>query len=433
MLGWHGMLQRGSWCQHMSESKAVTETTTISVQNAPKLVPRTGEARLSGLSICHFTTAHSQLKSRSFHRICLPLARRGASITYISPAHAAPPGPICLVSIPQRSSRVSRAFWNRPLLRELRAAEAQVYHFQDPELLPLALALKVFLRKRVIYDAYEDFPSMARDSKSIPRPFRWLSALLVAMGERLAARFLDAIVTADPFTLRRLAHRGTSHKRVFSNFPNLDFFPPPAPRPKSFDLVYRGGLSHRAGTHDLLDALQLLKSRYRPLRLLLIGYFDTSSEENRFRDSIQRRGLTANVEIRGRIPHEQMASALDEAKIGICPLRATSKFRLNVPVKVFEYWACGLPVIASNLKPIRPYFQTAGAGLLFEPGDVTGLARSIEWLLDHPRAADSMGRNARAAIVTRFNNRAEIQNFERLLMHIVASQQTTRLGRCDHA
>lgn len=354
-------------------------------------------------------------------------------MTYVSPARAMHHGPIRVVSIPQRPSRVSRALWNGPLLRELRKAESQVYHFQDPELLPLALTLKLFFKKHVIYDAYEDFPSMARDSRSIPRPFRRLSAQMVAMGERLAAYLLDAVVTADPFTLRRLARCGRSRKLVFSNFPNLQFFPPPAFGPKTFDLVYRGGLSHRAGTYDLLDALQLLKTGSRSLRLLLIGYFDTGSDENDLHKGIEQRGLTANVEIRGRIQHEQMASALAQARIGICPLRATPKFEKNVPVKVFEYWACGLPVIATNLTPIRPYFQTARAGLLFKPGDVAGLARSIEWLLDHPRSADAMGRNARAAIVTRFNNRAEIRRFAKLLVQIADRGKGRDSERCNDA
>lgn len=398
--------------------------TTLIAQELLKVVPAPRQATLSGLSVCHFTTAHSQIKSRSFHRICLPLARRGARVTYVSPAKDGGSSPIRLVSIPHRPSRISRSLWNRPLLQKLLATDAQIYHFQDPELLPLALALKLFFKKRVIYDAYEDFPSMARDGKSIPRPFRALSAQLTAIGEALAAHLLDAVVTADPFTLRRLARRGSSRKLVFSNFPNLEFFPPPAFGPKPFDFVYRGGLSRRTGIYDLLDALELLRSRSRSLRLLLIGYFDSTSDENKLRNDILHRGLAANVEIRGRISHEQMASALSEARIGVSPLHVTPKFQLNVPVKVFEYWACGLPVIASDLTPIRPYFRTARAGLLFKAGDITGLAKSIEWLLDHPRAAENMARNGRAAVVTRFNNRGEVRRFEKLLTQIV-----TRVGR----
>jgi|GEM_PF-280282 len=374
----------------------------------------------SGMALCHFTTAHAQLKSRAFHRLCLPLARDGVHVNYISPATVQHVRGIDFVSIPERRSRVARALWNRPLLRALVDADAQIYHFQDPELLPVALALKIFFKKHVIYDAYEDFPSMARESASIPAPWRALSARLVKMGEWLAAHFLDAVVTADPFTLRRLARTGGSRKLVFSNFPNLDYFPPPGPAPKPFDLVYRGGLSERAGTYDLLESLRILKSRARPLRLLLIGYCDDADAETVLRNRIAKMGLGANVEIRGRVPHERMASALSQASIGICPLRATPKFALNVPVKVFECWACGLPVIASNLPPIRPYFRNARAGLLFQAANADDLARAIKWMLDHPGAADAMGKNGRAAVIERFNNRAEIRRFERLLAQVAA-------------
>lgn len=397
---------------------------SIASAEAPKAVSAHAQNSLSGLSFCHFTVAHSELKSRSFHRICLPLAQRGVRVTYISPAKANGPclGRVHFVSIPRGASRIRRCLLNWTLLRELLRTNSQIYHFQDPELLPLALALKLVFKKRVIYDAYEDFPSMARASASIPRSFRNTCGKLVAFAEHLAAKVLDGIITADPFTLRRLARTGRSRKLVFSNFPNLGFFRPPQHASKNFDLVYRGGLSERAGTYDLLYALHLLKSRSRSLRLLLIGYFDNAAAEAILRERIARLGLAANVELCGRIPHDDMATALAQAQIGICPLQNTAKFSLNIPVKVFEYWACGLPVIASDLPPIRPYFRTASAGLLFTPGDSIGLATSIEWLLDHPRAADAMGRNGRAAIVSRFNNEAEISRLEAFLAKIAAPQ-----------
>lgn len=380
------------------------------------------------MTFCHFSTVHAELKSRSFHRICLPLARDGAHIAYISPAKANRVERIDFVRLPQRGSRFQRMFSNWTVLRHLLRTEADIYHFQDPELLPLALALKLLFGKRVIYDAYEDFPSMMREGSSIPLPLRRVGGRLVALAERLAAQVLDGIVTADPFTLRRVARIGRSRKLVFPNFPNLDLFPPPSSCPKPFDLVYRGGLSERAGTYDLLYALRLLKSRSRELRLLLIGYVDTPSDEAALRERIRRLGLAANVEIRGRIPHEEMATVLAQARIGICPLRLTPKFSLNVPVKVFEYWACGLPVVASDLPPIRPYFRPTAAGLLFKPADADALARSIEWLLDHSRAADVMGRKGRAAVVARFNNSAEIRRFEAYLARITAGEHRPTSG-----
>lgn len=383
----------------------------------------------TGIRLCHFTVAHTELKSRSFHRLCLPLARDGVRVSYISPPLDAHPVGIDFSSIPQRSSHLARALRVLPLLRQLLKADAQLYHFADPELLPVALVLKLLLSKRVAYDAYEDFPSMARESGSSPRIWRVLSARLIEFSELLAAHSLDAIITADPFTMRRFAHATGSRKLVFSNFPNLEFFPEPHSPLKSFDVVYRGGLSQRAGTYDLLEAVRLLKLRSKPLRLLLIGYFDDVFAERSLRTRISELGLTSHIELRGRIPHEEMASALSQARIGVCPLRATAKFALNIPAKVFEYWACGLPVIASDLPPIRPYFRTARAGLLFQPGKPNELAEAIEWLLDQRNAAEAMGQNGRAAVVQRFNNCAEISKFEKFLAVILAPRGPKRQER----
>lgn len=264
---------------------------------------------------------------------------------------------------------------------------------------------------------------MALQSDSIPRRLRPLVSRAVAIIERSASSTFDGLTTADSLTLRRLAHAPRSRKLVLYNFPNLDFFPSPpeSSARKEFDVVYRGGLSERAGTHILLDALRFLTEHKRPIRLLLIGYCDGPFSEISLRSKIRDLGLSSSVEWLGRIPHEQMARALSRARIGISPLLATPKFQINIPVKIFEYWACGLPVVASDLPPIWPFFRSVGAGLLFPPGDPQALALSIAWLLDHRAEAQRMGRAGRAAIVSRFNNRAEAQRFSRFCSQIIAS------------
>src|ERR1700691_3475545 len=228
-------------------------------------LPASTRTPATGVTLCHFTTVHAQLKSRSFHRECLPLAAAGMSVRYVSPAAVAGRQEgVDFVRVPERTGRVRRFFSAPALLRELLRQDASLYHFQDPELLPLAFALKLIFRRRVVYDAYEDFPSMTTTKSSIPRPLRALFAQLVSGAENLAARCFDGLITADPFTLRRLARTGESRKLVFYDFPNLDFFPPPRPAPKKFDVVYRGGISDRTGTFVLLEAMRLLASRPSP-------------------------------------------------------------------------------------------------------------------------------------------------------------------------
>jgi glycosyltransferase involved in cell wall biosynthesis len=373
-------------------------------------------------TVCHFTIAHTELKSRSFHREFAPLAAACVHVRYLSPAANAIRSGIEFVSLRRYESRLLRLLSLPFLLFKIATPRADVYHFQDPELMPVALALKVFLRKRVIYDAYEDFPAMAARTRLLPRFLRPLAARAIALVEYVATLILDGVMTADPLTLRRLARVKQSRKLVFYNFPNLVFFPAPTSHAKRFDLVYRGGLSERTGAYVLLKALGLLVAGRRNVRALLIGYFDAPGAERHFRTRICDLGLAPNVEIRGRLEHENMAEALTEASIAICPLQDTQKFQINIPVKIFEYWACGLPVIASDLLPIRPFFRNYQAGILFPAGNASALAESIAWLLDHPAIAKQMGVRGRELVLQRFNNFGEVAKFHRFLRDIVESR-----------
>jgi glycosyltransferase involved in cell wall biosynthesis len=390
-----------------------------------QLMDGVGEShRSSDLTICHFTTAHTELKSRSFHREFMPLAQRGAAVRYLAPVEGnSHRDGIDIVALNKYSGRLRRIFSQPSLLRKLLHQRANLYHFQDPELFPLAFVLKLICRKHVVYDAYEDFPSMAANKPALPRPLRPLAAKVIASIESLAVRLLDGVMTADPLTMRRLT-KSRGPQIVFYNFPNLDLFPScPAAHAKPFDLVYRGGLSERAGIFVLIEALRLLAARARPATLLLIGYFDNHSAEKEIRARIHAAGVAHLVEIRGRLDHEKMAAALSEAAIGISPLQAVPKFMLNIPVKVFEYWACGIPVVASDLPPIRPFLRNGDAGFLFPAASAPALGQSIAWLLDNPSRAAAMGARGRDLVVRRFNNREEVRKLQRFVARAAATNR----------
>src|SRR5271163_1478961 len=408
----------------LPNASLIRDSSTISKSDSGNQLTesKSADERIKRLTLCHFSTAHSELKSRSFHRECIPLANAGVQIRYVSPAafqgrnHG-----IHFVQVPKRTSRLRRVLASSLLVKSLVAQRADIYHFQDTELLPAAFALKAIFRKRIIYDAYEDFPSMAGGSGSIPRLLRPIAAKVVAVIEHVAARYFDGVMTADPITMRRIARGASSQKLVFYNFPNLDFFPPPSPAvPKLFDIVYRGGIADRAGTNVLLEAIDRLSMRGRKTRLLLLGYFDSLGAETELRERIFRMGLEPNVELRGRLDHERMAETLSLARMGVSPLQDIPKFRINIPVKIFEYWACGLPVVASDLPPIRPFFRNLRAGLLFEPGNAGALSLCISWVLDHPAAAERMAKRGRAAIADRLNNERESRKFRDFCLRIAA-------------
>lgn len=378
-------------------------------------------ARMQGVHICHLSPIQRSRDERAFSRESLPGIAYGLHCVIIGPhSFRGAIEQVEFIPIPKSRNRALRILLAIRMVRWALKQDADIYHIHSPELIPAGLALRHFFRKRVVYDTREDFPAMMLTKAYLPRHWRLFFSRAVSFVEKIAARSLHAVVTADPGSLRRLARTGRSRKLVLYNFPNLKYFPPSQPAEKPFDLVYRGGLSERAGTFVLLQAMQLLSERGIKPRLLLFGYTDNARTEQTLRDSLLSLGIEHQVTLRGVIPHNAMAATLSEARVAVCPLLKIPKFMNNIPVKVFESWACGLPVIATDLPPIRPFFGDRGLGLLVKPGDPTDLAKAIRRLLEDPGLIEEYGRRARQMVLTRYNAGMEIHKLVSLYREVLA-------------
>jgi glycosyltransferase involved in cell wall biosynthesis len=363
-----------------------------------------------GVKVCHLSPIENGRDSRAYIRQALPSTSYGLSLSIV--------GPHGLKDSIQKVQFIPLAKSGSRALRMLRAPtgvfralrqDADIYHVHNPENIPAGLLLKLLFRKRVVYDSREDFPAMMLNKTYLSPRLRKLAQQLVFKAERMAANYFDGFLTADAGTLRPHAKHGRSRKLVFYNLPNLEFFPKPGKGDKRFDLVYRGGLSERAGTFVLLDAVRLLTDQGRPATLLMFGYTDNNEALKSITDRIRALQLEQKVTLAGRIPHDQMAATLGQARIAVSPLQDNPKFLNNIPVKVFESWACELPVVSSDLPPIRPFYERDQYHLLFKPDEPRALARAIGDLLDRPDEIVRIGRQCRQKVVERYNNAIEIQ------------------------
>jgi glycosyltransferase involved in cell wall biosynthesis len=362
-----------------------------------------------GISVCHLSPVKGRLDARTYNMEILPAVKCGVRAALVGP-HGTERHETGLDVVPLTGgrSRLGRFLTSPAIAFFARRQPARIYHLHNPEMIPAGLLLKLLFRKTVVYDTQEDFAAMMLTKTYFPPRLRGLMGKAVHVAERLAANLFDGFMTADSGTMRALAHSGKSKKLVFYNLPNLEFFAKLKPMPKRFDVVYRGGLSERAGTFVLLDALQVLRRRGILARALLFGYTDNQAVRSAILERVGRMSLTSQVFLHGRVPHAEMAVTLSQARISISPLMAIPKFMHNIPVKVFESWACGLPVISSDLPPIRPFFRNGEFGLLVPPGDSQALANAIEDLLKNPSRAEQMGRAGRKAVFERCNNKREI-------------------------
>jgi glycosyltransferase involved in cell wall biosynthesis len=358
------------------------------------------------MRICHITTF--KLKdARIYYRMCYGLAERGLSAVLVAPEPPTEDMVVQCSSWNERLARISRPRRIGLALRAALAENADVYHIHEQELIPVGIALKILHPSAaVVFDAREDYPALMHVKYWIPKPLRPLLALTAHAANLVASLCLDGIVAADPGVENDFRLLGAKRTCVYYNFPRLSLFKPalqvpPAPR---VDLVYVGGMSDRTGIFVLLDALALLAQEGIRPTVRLAGYTDGVGGQKTIRNGIDFRGLTAQVELHNALPYEEVPSWIRSGRIGLVPLLPLPKFMKNITTKTFEYWACGLPVIASDLPPIRPFFTDGYNGVLFEPGNAHDLARAIRLLLAAPAQREAMGRHGQQQVYEIWNN-----------------------------
>ena len=89
--------------------------------------------------------------------------------------------------------------------------------------------------------------------------------------------------------------------------------------------------------------------------------------------------------------HEQIYGLMRDASVVVVP---SVGYEIG-PLTVLEAFACGTPVIASDLGSMAEAIQPRYNGLLFKPGDAEDLARQVRWAFDHPEELRAMRANAR--------------------------------------
>ena len=112
-------------------------------------------------------------------------------------------------------------------------------------------------------------------------------------------------------------------------------------------------------------ALQRLAQRGIRPRLLLLGTWTHPAEEQAFLQSIS--GLEEQIDAVGWVPFEQIAELLSSANIALAVLQPIPRHVAALPVKLFEYMACGLPVVISDFPAVRQVVAGSDCGSLGGP------------------------------------------------------------------
>jgi len=353
-------------------------------------------------AIVHLTSAHPRYDTRIFVKQCRSLAALGHTVTLVvadglGDERVDGISVVDVGRLPGRASRVLRT--TRRVLQAARRLDADVYQLHDPELVPAGLRLKR-LGKTVIFDSHEDVPAQLLAKPYLnPLARRLLSAGYAAC-ERHAYRRFDGLVAATPFIRERLRHLHPNTVDV-NNYPMLqEFDAAPDWDGKVAEVCYVGSISAIRGIRELVRACELLRS---PARLSLVGSFAEPALE---REVAHFPGWK-RVDAHGHLGRAGVQAAMRRAVAGLVTLHPVVNYLDALPVKMFEYMAAGLPVIASRFPLWQEIIEGNQCGVCVDPGNPAAIAAAIDHFCLHPQVARRMGENGRRAVHARYNWRGE--------------------------
>ena len=352
-----------------------------------------------GKKVCILTTVHPPFDTRIFHKQAKTLVRASYGVTLIvqHDRDEVVDG-VRIMALPKPRNRFTRIFGLAGRAFRLALREhADVYHFHDPDLLPIGVLLKLFTKRKVIYDVHEDVPAQILTKHWIPSVLRRPLAWFFNLAEKLATRALN-VVAATEGIAEKFSRRNPI---VIHNYPDLEMLPNvtrDAAIQNERVLIYVGGISRLRGAVEMVDALACL-SHLGNLRLDLIGRFEPASLEA----ELQKMRGYERVRFLGWLQPEEVYKYLAQANIGLVCLHPEPRYAISLPVKLFEYMAAGLPVIASNFPLWKEIIEGNECVITVDPLNPKAIAEAIEYLLTHPDEARRMGENGRQAVLEKYN------------------------------
>ena len=344
--------------------------------------------------ICHMTSVHRPNDDRIVLKECVTLLDAGydVSLVFLGDLDEIIDKRIHYIcagcQYENRKKRVLKGIWK--VYNAAKKINADLYHFHDPELIPIGILLKLS-GKKVIYDVHEDVPKQIMSKEWIKIYLRKPVALFMQFCEMIADKFFDGIVCAvDSITVK------FNHKKAITlyNYPlsnelyskNNDI------RRNIFKFAYVGGISEIRGIYTMINAT--IKNNYK---LYLAGNIDNVLIEKEIAKK------SSDIFYLNFLERKELKKLYKNMFCGLVVLHPTPNHIKSKPVKMLEYMAAGIPFIASDFPEWKKFVDKYQCGICVNPLDEAAIANAMRWMVEHPEEAKIMGENGRKAIVKNFS------------------------------
>lgn len=363
--------------------------------------------------VCHITTAHRRHDVRILQKQCVSLASHGYDVTLI--VNDKLPDEtfkgVRIVSTGLKSHGMkARVSSLRKVFNQALDLKADVYHLHDPELLIVAVWLKL-KKKKVIFDYHEDYPELFHTRTWIPRPLRFIVSNAYRLAEYMVNMQIDAIVTVTPDMLLRFKRLGDKAYLV-TNYPRLHSTR--RQHHDQFRLCFAGGTDPQWSHELIIRALDGIEG---------VEYQIASPKESEHFKSL--RALPAwdkSVKFLGQLNRQEVAELYARSDVGMTLLANNTQVGRRGTLgntKIFEFMSARLPIICSDHEVWQEIIDEYHCGIAIDSEDLSAIRQAIIYLRDHPEEGKAMGERGRQAVEEKYNWATQERNLLQMYHHVI--------------
>jgi glycosyltransferase involved in cell wall biosynthesis len=266
-----------------------------------------------------------------------------------------------------------------------------------PDLLLPALRLLGARGTRFVFDHHDLVPELF-ETRFGGRGSRYRAALAL---ERLTFALADVSIATNDSYRRVATGRGRMRPDdtfVVRNAPKLEVFTRGMPNPalrhgREHLLAYVGVMGPQDDVEAAIEALASLKRRRSDWRAVFAG---EGSSLPHLRELVHARGLDEDVDFLGWCDDRTIVELLSTASVALAPEMSSPLNDVSTMIKVAEYMAMELPVVAFDLPETR--FTAGEAAVYAATGDTETFAAHLDALLEDEERRLAMGRFGRARV-----------------------------------
>lgn len=293
--------------------------------------------------------------------------------------------------------------------------------------LPTILAAKL-LKIPVVLDLQENNPEAVnlRDKTSFLHHISRNKKIITFL-ERLCIRLCNHIWVVTEERLEDLKSQGVKKEKisVISNVPDLGEAKivqnQNLLKGEKFTLIYVGEIEKIRGLDLILKSIPFIVKNDKKVNFLIVG-------DGKYRIYLENlvKGLEIDeyVKFIGWVNSGEVPIWLRKANIGVIPHQVNRFTNTTIPNKLFDYMAAGIPILATDMKPVKKVVEQEKCGVIIPlNSNYYEISDIILKLKNHPKQRNKMGERGRKAILKKYNWGIEFKKAFNTLKKIVNNEQ----------